>query len=41
MSEEKKIARDIEKVNLFKRLAEIEKEEEIENDQEQKRKIFI
>jgi hypothetical protein len=41
MSEEKKIARDIEKKNLFKRLAEIDKEEEVENGQEQEQKILF
>jgi hypothetical protein len=37
MSEEKKIARDIEKENLLKRLAEINKEEEVRA----RAKIFI
>jgi hypothetical protein len=34
MSEEKKIAREIEKDKLLKRLAEIDKEEEIRKEQE-------
>jgi hypothetical protein len=41
MSEEKKIARRIEKENLLKRLAEIDKEEEIENGEQQEQKILF
>jgi hypothetical protein len=35
MSEEKKMARNIEKENLLKKLAEIDREEEVQNGQEQ------